>query len=160
MDFDIILLKCSDVAQLNPLYVYNLVQVIKKTLFKLFAQPKALQILGGLYVYFRQIATVTVVSQNVGHVRIFLVPFSVLVDRRTCGQTLSLSLSPKSEKQIITDRQFLKSMLCIKFLYLSYERILNIIPATMRVLPSRKSAERVDYVLPDCREFPLTVICL
>lgn len=31
MDFDIILLKCSDVAQLNPLYVYNLVQVIKKT---------------------------------------------------------------------------------------------------------------------------------
>lgn len=91
MDFDIILLKCSDVAQLNPLYVYNLVQVIKKNLFKLFAQPKALQILGGLYVYFRQIATVTVVSQNVGHVRIFLVPFSVLVDRRTCGR-LSLSL--------------------------------------------------------------------
>lgn len=95
MDFDIILLKCSDVAQLNPLYVYNLVQVIKKTLFKLLAQPKALQILGGLYVvlvYFRQIATVTVVSQNAGHVRIFLVPFSILVDRRTCGQTLSLSL--------------------------------------------------------------------
>lgn len=157
MDFDIILLKCSDVAQLNPLYVYNLVQVIKKNLFKLFAQPKALQILGGLYVYFRQIATVTVVSQNVGLVRIFLVPFSVLVDRRTCGR---LSLSPKSEKQIITNRQFLKSMLCIKLLYLSFERILNIIPATMRVLPSRKSAERVDYVLPDCREFPLTVICL
>lgn len=97
MDFDIILLKCSDVAQLNPLYVYNLVQVIKKTLFKLFAQPKALQILGGLYVYFRQIATVTVVSQNVGHVRIFRVPFSVLVDRRTCGQTLSLSL-PQIQK--------------------------------------------------------------
>lgn len=44
--------------------------------------------------------------------------------------------------------------MCIKLLYISFERISNIIPATMRVLPSCKSAERVDYGLPDCREFP------
>lgn len=39
MDFHIILLKCSDVAQLNPLFVYDLVQNIKnpKTILTLYS---------------------------------------------------------------------------------------------------------------------------
>lgn len=136
------------------LYKYNK----KKTYLNSQHNPRPCRYQEGcMYILGRQ--QLTVVSQKWGmYVYSWFLFLYLQIDGHV--DRLSLSLSPKSEKQIITDRQFLKSMLCIKLLYLSFERILNIIPATMRVLPSRKSAERVDYVLPDCREFPLTVICL